>query len=187
MWNGCTLEQCTLPAFRWCKAQLCKWVPEFVSHLGWKSVPSPWNNNTNIYISLNSADHFHFLTGITGWERRSTSHVSHVLLAVLLTDTGAQPWLTMSGVKYNQVSEVIGACLDGRTALVALARQGHDELPLRSYFLKTVLIVARTWPFTGTARESTQHTRSGDAVETGMKNAIRKYWKEGNCRERVAG
>ena len=40
MWNGCPLEQCTLPAFLWCKAQLCKWVPEFVSHLGWKSVPS---------------------------------------------------------------------------------------------------------------------------------------------------
>lgn len=47
----------------------------------------------------------------------------------------------------------------------------------------TVVITVKTRPYAGTARESTQHTRAGDAVETGMKNAIRKYWKEGNCRE----
>lgn len=78
-------------------------------------------------------------------------------------------------------------CLDGGSGHVALVWKGHDELPLRTDFLKTVLIMVSTWPFTGTARESTQHTRTGDAFETRMKNAIRKYWKEGNCRERVAG
>lgn len=77
-------------------------------------------------------------------------------------------------------------CLDGGPEHVALVWQGHDKLPLRSCFLKTVVIMVimvRTWPFAGTARESTQHTRTGDTVETRMKNAIRKYWKEGNCRE----
>lgn len=41
-------------------------------------------------------------------------------------------------------------------------------------FEKTVLIIVRMWPFTGTARESIQNTGAVDAVETGMKNAIRK-------------
>lgn len=40
MWNGCTLEQCTLPALPRCKAVLCKWVPGLAIHLGRKSVPN---------------------------------------------------------------------------------------------------------------------------------------------------
>ena len=57
---------------------------------------------------------------------------------------------------------------------VALMWQGHDELPLRSCFLKTVVIMERTWPFTGISRESIQLTTTGVAVETGMRNEIRK-------------
>lgn len=40
MWNGCTLEQCTLPALPRYKALLCKWIPGLAIHLGWKSVPN---------------------------------------------------------------------------------------------------------------------------------------------------
>lgn len=49
MWNGCTLERCTLPAFHWFKDHICKWVPEFES-LGIKVIAVLWNNNTNIYL-----------------------------------------------------------------------------------------------------------------------------------------
>lgn len=57
-------------------------------------------------------------------------------------------------------------CLSGGSGHVALAWQGHDELPLRSYFLKTALITVKTWPYAGTAGESThKHTRTGDRNE----------------------
>lgn len=44
--------------------------------------------------------------------------------------------------------------------------------------------MVRMLSYTGIARE--KHTRTGDVLETGMKNVTRKYWKEGNCREQVA-
>lgn len=46
--------------------------------------------------------------------------------------------------------------------------------------------MVRMWPYAQTNSESTEHTRAEDVFKTRMKNAIRKYWKEGNCRGQVA-
>lgn len=80
--------------------------------------------------------------------------------ATELTNTVTPPWLISSGARYNEITTVIRACLDGNSWRVASLWQGQDELPLRFFFTKkTVLIMVRMWPFTGIGRESTQHKK----------------------------
>lgn len=78
------------------------------------------------------------------------------------------------------------ACLGGGWGHVALVWQEHDKLPLRSYFLKTVLIMVGRSLIQELPEKVHSTLELGMQSRQGMKNAIRKYWKEGNCRERVA-
>lgn len=122
--------------------------------LGMKISAKPWKNNTNIYISSLFCLPLLF-------SKRYNSCVKHAVARCFFAHSGAQPWLTTSDVNCNEVIELIGAHLHGLRHRLLLwwggrgsgDGEGCDELPLRSCFLKTVLIRGRTWPLTGTARE----------------------------------
>lgn len=86
-----------------------------------------------------------------------------MLLPCFFAHSRAQPWLTTSDVNCNEVTELIVPHLHGWRRRLALwcggmkggnEGGGHDELPLISCFLKTVLIRGRTWPLTEIARNA---------------------------------
>lgn len=123
--------------------------------LGMKICAKRWKNNTNIYITSL------FCLSLL-FSKRYNSCVKHAAARCFSAHSGAQPWLTTSDVNGNEVIELIGAHLHGLRRRLPLwcggrgssgGGGGCDELPLRSCFLKTVLIRGRTRPLTGTVRE----------------------------------